>query len=468
MVLLSRTILKRIEKMIICSVCGGTTFTDRPVLWDKLVYEWQLAPHERAYIDRQQGTSCSSCGANLRSIALADAIRTAVGTILTLAEFAETREAKGLSVLEVNEAGSLSPLLRKFSGHILAAYPTVDIHAMPYSDETFDLVVHSDTLEHVANPLKTLEECGRVLRQSGTLCFTVPTIVERLSRNRTGLEKSYHGFEEQTLDDYVVQTEFGADMWTYVLRAGFSALSINAVDYPAALALSAQKIGPLSRTSDHSQYVRTGASMHPAQVVSIHFPKAAGSSLKAQFVSLLGDRVTLDYTHDPLTPSGKEMARFPQGKRLVHGHFRAKRYDSANDAYWMTFLRHPIDNLISIYFFWRNLPEELGHALHTRFLREQPSILEFAAYPGVTRLMSESYFGDFDIGRLDFIGFYEDREASFSRLAKDLGLPLVASLHENRTSESIERLEIEADISIRRRLNDLLACDLSFYERLRR
>ena len=61
------------------------------------------------------------------------------------------------------------------------------------------------------------------------------------------------------------------------------------------------------------------ASMNSAQVVSIHFPKAAGSSLKVQYVKLLGDSVALDYTHDPLTTTGSEAAEFPNGKRLVHG-----------------------------------------------------------------------------------------------------------------------------------------------------
>jgi ubiquinone/menaquinone biosynthesis C-methylase UbiE len=152
-----------------------------------------------------------------------------------------TPEAIALAVLEVNEAGTLSPVLRQLPGHVLAAYPEVDMHAMPYSNNTFDLVIHSDTLEHVTNPIQALEECRRVLRPDGTLCFTIPTVIERLSRTRAGLSKSYHGSEETRTDDFVVHTEFGADMWTYVLRAGFSALFINAVDYPAALALSARK-----------------------------------------------------------------------------------------------------------------------------------------------------------------------------------------------------------------------------------
>lgn len=230
--------------MMICSVCGGTTFNDRPILWDKLVSEWQLAPHERAYIDRQQGTCCTACGSNLRSIALADAIRAAVGTSLTLMDFVTTSQASGLAVLEINEAGMLSPVLRQLAGHTLASYPVVYMQAMPYSDETFDLVVHSDTLEHVANPIRALEECRRVLRPKAPVCFTIPTVIERLSRSRAGLPKSYHGSQKTSADDHVVHTEFGADMWTYVLRAGFSEVSINAVDYPAALALSARKVGP--------------------------------------------------------------------------------------------------------------------------------------------------------------------------------------------------------------------------------
>jgi hypothetical protein len=66
---------------MICSVCGGTTFVEHSILWDQLVFDWQLAPHERNYIDQQQGTDCTSCGANLRSIALADAIRSAFGQL---------------------------------------------------------------------------------------------------------------------------------------------------------------------------------------------------------------------------------------------------------------------------------------------------------------------------------------------------------------------------------------------------
>lgn len=225
-----------------CSVCGGTDFRHARVLWGGLIAEWQLAPEEVAYVDRQQGSCCTRCGSNLRSIALADAMLAgfAPGVAITFAQFTTTPLAQSLRVLEINEAGMLSPVLKTLPGHVLAQYPAVDMHAMPYPDGTFDLVVHSDTLEHVAQPIRALAECRRVLKPGGLLCFTVPTIVDRMTRNRTGLPPSYHGVPGTDAGDYTVHTEFGADAWTYVLKAGFRAVQVHAVDYPSATALSAR------------------------------------------------------------------------------------------------------------------------------------------------------------------------------------------------------------------------------------
>ncbi len=227
--------------MLLCTVCGGTDFQDSAILWDELAAQWQLSPAERSYIDRQQGTKCVHCGANLRSIALANAIRSALGTTDTLQSFVSASRSSNLSLLEINEAGSLSPTLRLLPGHVFASYPAIDIHALPYPDDQFDLVVHSDTLEHVSQPIRALAECRRVLRDGGHLCYTVPTVVGRMTRLRAGLEKSFHGDPTVSADDFLVHTEYGADMWTAVLLAGFDSVTVTAVEYPAALALSARK-----------------------------------------------------------------------------------------------------------------------------------------------------------------------------------------------------------------------------------
>jgi SAM-dependent methyltransferase len=222
-----------------CGICGGAAFTHRRIAWPNLISEWQLSPHEVAYIDRQQGTTCNGCGSNLRSIALANAIGAFFGDQGTLQEIAE--RGTPASILEINEAGHLGPILRRFTGHVLASYPEVDIHRLPYADGSVDLIVHSDTLEHVINPVHALTECRRVLKTGGGLCFTVPIIVGRMTRDRTGLPMSYHGNPATSADDYAVRTEFGADAWTYLMEAGFTTVSIHAVAYPAATAFLALK-----------------------------------------------------------------------------------------------------------------------------------------------------------------------------------------------------------------------------------
>jgi hypothetical protein len=70
--------------------------------------------------------------------------------------------------------------------------------------------------------------------------------------------------------------------------------------------------------------ILSSAGPNPAKVMSVHFPKAAGTSLHIQLGKLLWDELALDYTHDQLTSMGKESAEFPSCERIVHGHFRAR------------------------------------------------------------------------------------------------------------------------------------------------
>ncbi len=222
-----------------CSICGGLEYTDHAVLWQELIDDWCLSADEVAYVNRQQGRCCRSCNANLRSIALADAILDVCGFGGLFREFVERKEARDLVLLEINEAGTLSPLLSRLPGHRLLTYPEHDMMHLAMADAVADLVVHSDTLEHVPDPVRGLAECRRVLKDGGAVCFTVPVVVGRLTRTRRGLKPSYHGDVEDSGLDMLVHTEFGADVFATVFAAGFSKVTMNAIDYPSAIALTA-------------------------------------------------------------------------------------------------------------------------------------------------------------------------------------------------------------------------------------
>jgi hypothetical protein len=61
-----------------------------------------------------------------------------------------------LKALEINSLATYSPK-EFFSVYDEVIYPQIDMTAMPYPDESYDVVLHSDTLEHIPDPIKGLQ-----------------------------------------------------------------------------------------------------------------------------------------------------------------------------------------------------------------------------------------------------------------------------------------------------------------------
>lgn len=223
-----------------CPVCGGSDYVEGAVLWPALIEEWGLSDEEAAYVDRQQGCHCVRCGANLRIAALSKALAVVAGVGAHPWRSPEAQQvASTLAILDLNGCEGLSAALLALPGYVAANYPDIDMQALPYADATFDFVIHSDTLEHIAAPVAGLRECRRVLKPGGSLCFTAPVIVGRLTRTRDGLVPSYHGPAHSPKNDFLVHSEYGADIWAQVMNAGFDQVLISTFDFPAALAVTA-------------------------------------------------------------------------------------------------------------------------------------------------------------------------------------------------------------------------------------
>ena len=223
-----------------CPICGGNEFRSTRVLWPELVAAWELSQEEVDYIDKQQGYCCTRCGGNLRSMALASALLKSFSSSDTLETFCRKQAGRDLCVLEINAAGTLSALLATLPGHRLLAYPEFDLTKLAIDSGSADVVIHSDTLEHIEDAAKAMSECRRVLKPGGRCVFTVPVVVGRLTRSRAGLPATYHGAPGTTAEDLRVHTEFGADFWTTVIEAGFSTCSIHCIDYPGGIAVEAR------------------------------------------------------------------------------------------------------------------------------------------------------------------------------------------------------------------------------------
>jgi ubiquinone/menaquinone biosynthesis C-methylase UbiE len=260
-----------------CPICGGRDFSDHDVLSPGLTRNWELEPEQADYISVQQGRACDSCGANLCSMTLAAALCREFrfpGVFRDLCALLSPLHDK--SVLEINEAGTLTPHLGRLPGHRFAAYPGVDIQALAFDSGTFDLVVHSDTLEHVDDSGKGLSECFRVLKPRGVLAYTIPIVHERLTRRRDGMTDSFHGPADQSLADYRVVTEYGADFYAEVFRAGFASVTLFGLEFPASIAILARKL--------------TSPTLRPV-------PAAAGDSSGERFIAGIRGDIELEHLH---------------------------------------------------------------------------------------------------------------------------------------------------------------------------
>jgi hypothetical protein len=154
----------------------------------------------------------------------------------------------------------------------------------------------------------------------------------------------------------------------------------------------------------------------------------------------------------------------PAGIRCIHGHFHPGKFDLTGDVVLFTLLRHPVDNILSIYFFWKTTKRQ-GDALHDDFCDNRLTIVETARLPLLRWLFSRTYFEDFDMSRFDVIGRHTDRENAIRRLSERIGAPLDIAVRENVTPESVEYEEARGDQALRIQLENILADDILFYER---
>ncbi|MGI8632952.1 MAG: class I SAM-dependent methyltransferase [Solirubrobacterales bacterium] len=77
---------------------------------------------------------------------------------------------------------------------------TADIGTLPFDDDTFDLVVSFETIEHVEDPEAALAEFARVLRPEGSLVISTPNADEYL------VDNDFH-VREFTHDEFVSMLE---------------------------------------------------------------------------------------------------------------------------------------------------------------------------------------------------------------------------------------------------------------------
>ena len=233
-----------------CVVCGRY----RPMLYchriipRRLIELWGLSPKLTQALARKESCSCSRCGAKLRARRMARALLALypVGTppapAPSLARWVVYPESRSRRVAEINRIDGLHEqllVLPSFSnsdfhpgtepGSIVAGERSEDLTRLTYADASFELVLSSETLEHVPDLEAALSEIRRVLVPGGRHVFTIPQLPRESKTFARSVVLADGSIEDRAPRichpggdaGYPVFTEFGADIALVFERAGF-------------------------------------------------------------------------------------------------------------------------------------------------------------------------------------------------------------------------------------------------------
>jgi SAM-dependent methyltransferase len=175
----------------------------------------------------------------------------------------------GCDVCELSARGPLAEFLKRraksaaLSEYFADAEPGTyrdgvrceDVQRLSYADASFDLVTHTEVLEHVPDDARAFAELRRALRPGGTMLFTVPLYggyptIER-ARLRDGavehlMEPAYH-IDPLRGAGILAFRDYGLDIVERIRAAGFAEAEVVAPrhripwlgDFPVILAKKA-------------------------------------------------------------------------------------------------------------------------------------------------------------------------------------------------------------------------------------
>lgn len=214
---------------------------------------------------------------------------------------------------------------------------------------------------------------------------------------------------------------------------------------------------------------------HFGTIISVHLPKTAGTTFLYLLRQALGfDAVIADYTDDPCDPNSPRNldpagyfanpASLTASCRAVHGHFHIHKYASVHNPFRITFLRHPVDTILSIYSYWKTLAPG-RHPLHDYFLTHHLDVFETARLPLLRHILTHNYFQGVDMKSFHYIGSFESFATDLPKLSKILGITLAADVHLNKIQKSsCPDVGMFLEAHERTRLRDILIEDVRFYE----
>ena len=177
------------------------------------------------------GLRCAGCSAGSVQLSIGWALREEVGAL------------GNYDVCELSARGAVSAYLRRTArsvatseyfhdlapGMLHEGVRCEDVQRLTYANASFDIVTHTEVLEHVPDDARALRELLRVLRPGGAMLFTVPLhdgpqTIER-ARVRDGvvehLLEPVHHVDPLRPEGILAFRDYGRDIVDRLRAAGF-------------------------------------------------------------------------------------------------------------------------------------------------------------------------------------------------------------------------------------------------------
>lgn len=206
---------------------------------------WGLSADEARKLRIKESMICPWCGSKTRGRRLSAALLRILPTdARSVREYANFAGAGSKQILILNMVDGLSESLAGVEGvvqsefidgaspgEIVGGLRHEDAQRLTFDDQSFDVVISSETLEHIPNLDQALGEIGRVLKTGGVHLFTIP-LKPGTGRTEKRLQITEHGSMVDLIKPrlhhpggswgWPVVTEFGDDLPEYLADRGWA------------------------------------------------------------------------------------------------------------------------------------------------------------------------------------------------------------------------------------------------------
>jgi hypothetical protein len=179
------------------------------------------------------------------------------------------------------------------------------------------------------------------------------------------------------------------------------------------------------------------------KIVSIHIPKAAGTSFRKILENLFGSSNIAPPRIIPSGSSKDEGEAFLKGPwRVCHNHWAIDAVKEWGEVDIISILREPVERYLSYYNFWKSMPPaSITGKYFQRFKKENPSFVDFLKYDFMANESFEYVRPELK-HKFKFIGTVEYLKESVDTLSEMYGCPKISeSVRDKRYNVAPRALE---------------------------